>query len=163
MKEKLFTSRWFVTINSNQANTPENKTKIDNFTKIIKRLVLSRMFLNFLQVNDEKDADKDKESLITEGDVVGVFEVGKQRQLYHTHIDITLYHRSNFSLVGHLVHAWILQKSGLSCAVQVKFIPNAPDLYIKRYQLKDTELDTFSWHCTLKLLNGKVLHYDYDD
>ena len=92
MRTKIVNSTWFLTINSNIVNKPENQPEIDKFTRCIRRVFASSGIVNFLTVVDKEDVSIPKTKLLESVVSDLELEVGPVQKRVHAHGTVTVFH-----------------------------------------------------------------------
>ena len=121
--EKLSASSWQITINS---NTEAHHGKFSLFEKLIKRLVLSPMFLNFFQIRNDSESEwvenptpEDIKRISDKLDISATFEVGGIMKRLHSHIILVYFHTEHVKFDTNKLNIWFASK-GLAVKIDPK-------------------------------------------
>jgi hypothetical protein len=122
-QEKLSASSWQITINS---NTEEHHGKFKKFERIIKKLILSPMLLNFFDVREDSESDwvnnpgsEIINRISDKLDLSASFEVGEIMKRLHVHIIVVYFHTEHVKLDTNKLNNWFTEQ-GVPSRIEAK-------------------------------------------
>lgn len=142
MRDLSVSSMYYILINSNVRNSDDSQQAIvkrEDFIKGLKRVFLSDNILNFINILDEADSEFSKPELLTRVQSDVIMEKGDQRDFFHAHITVKIWHRTTLRLCTNDIAQYFNLKYDMSVYVaKPKIVPDYSITY-QRYGEKSME------------------------
>lgn len=164
MRDEVVGSGFRLLLNSNtNANSkdPDAIKRMKDFESGLKRLFLSNLFWNFIDITDESDAENYTiNQLFHQASFECMTEIGENNGYLHAHVEISIIHYTSIALNEDRIKRWFRKEYGLRIFSAKRFV-NDSKIYSVRYMTKGKPKRSKPIIANFINFNGgKLLRYD---